>query len=139
MKQFEFQIEKCHLLRLDYGKNLVDQLSSFLEKEGIEAAYVSGIGAVKNAEIGYYDQEKKEYVKRRIEEELEILSLSGNVSLKDGRPYPHIHVVLGKDGNVYAGHLFSAEVFACEIFLLVLDGEAPVREFDRQTGLFLWS
>lgn len=139
MKQFEFQIEKCHLLRLDYGKNLVDQLSSFLEKEGIKTAYVSGIGAVKNAEIGYYDQEKKEYVKRRIEEELEILSLSGNVSLKDGRPYPHIHVVLGKDGNVYAGHLFSAEVFACEIFLLVLDGEAPVREFDGQTGLFLWS
>jgi len=139
MKQFEFKIKRSYLVRLDYGKDLVDQLSSFLEKEGVQTAYVSGIGAVKNAEIGYYDQKKKEYVKRRVEEELEILSLSGNVSLKDGRPYPHIHVVLGKDGNVYAGHLFSAEVFACEIFLLVLDGEVAVRDFDSLTGLFLWS
>ncbi|WP_456468492.1 PPC domain-containing DNA-binding protein [Archaeoglobus sp.] len=138
MKQFDFQIGRCIFLRLDYGKDLLEQLSEFLEMEGIEAAHISGIGAVRNAEIGYYDQKMREYVKRRVEGGLEILSLSGNVSLKDGKPFPHIHAVLDRDSEIYAGHLFAAEVFACELFIASLDGDIPVRELDELTGLHLW-
>ncbi|WP_202319755.1 PPC domain-containing DNA-binding protein [Archaeoglobus neptunius] len=136
MKVFEF--DRGLFLRLDYGRGIVEQLSSFLEEKNIQTALISGIGAVRNAEIGYYDQNRKEYVKRKIDMPMEILSLTGNVSLKDGKPFPHIHVVLGVDGDIYGGHLFEAEVFACELFLVALKGERLERHHDAQTGLYLW-
>ncbi|MBO8179917.1 MAG: DNA-binding protein [Archaeoglobus sp.] len=138
MKEFEFEFDRSFFLRLDYGKDLVRQLEEFLTDREIHAAKVSAIGAVRNAVIGYYDQEKREYVKRELNEPMEIISLLGNVSLKDGKPFCHIHVLLGKNGEVYGGHLFSAEVFACEVFIQSLKGEAPERTFDEQTGLMLW-
>ncbi len=100
MKAFEFEAGKAFLLRLDYGKELVRQIEDFMEEEkSIQAAHISAIGAVRNAVIGYYDQEKREYVKRELKEPLEILSLSGNVSVKNGRPFCHLHVLLGKMGR----------------------------------------
>ncbi len=138
MKSFELRLDRLYFLRLDYGRDLVEQLGEFLKAKNIKAAYIAGIGAVKSAEIGYYSQESKTYVKKEIDIPLEILSLSGNVSIKDGEPFTHLHVILGKDGEVYGGHLFHAEVFACEIFLIALNGEVPERGFDRQTGLYLW-
>jgi len=140
MKKFEFRAGKSFLLRLDYGRELIKQLEEFLVEEKVKVAYINAIGAVRNASIGYYDQEKKEYVKKVLDEPLEILSLTGNVSLKNGKPFCHLHVILGKDGEIYGGHLFEAEVFACEVFVLVLEGDAdiPIRKHDNQTGLQLW-
>ncbi len=138
MKSFEFEVRRSYLLRLDYGRDLLEQLEEFLKAKRIYAAYVSGVGAVRSAEIGYYDQEKRTYVKKEINRPLEILNLSGNVSLKDEEPFLHLHIILGKDGEVYGGHLFRAEVFACEVFLIVLEGEIPKRGPDHQTGLHLW-
>jgi hypothetical protein len=138
MEAYEFQMKRAFLIRLDYGKDIIVQLEDFLSENGIKSAFVAGIGAVKTAEIGYYDQLRKEYIKKRFDERAEILSLNGNISLLDGRIFPHIHVVLGYDNRVYGGHLFSAEVFACELFVVELAGETPERTRDEQTGLSLW-
>lgn len=92
MKVFEFEFDKSFFLRLDYRKDLVRQLEEFLADKEINVAKVSAIGAVRNAVIGYYDQEKREYVKRELNEPMEIISLLGNVSLKEGRP-PFCHTV----------------------------------------------
>ncbi len=138
MRSFKLGAGRTYLLRLDYGKDLLEQLEEFLKAENIGAAYISGIGAVKSAEIGYYDQKTRKYVKKELKEPLEILSLSGNASLRDGKPFLHLHVVLGLNEKIYGGHLFRAEVFACEIFLAELEGEVPERGFDQQTGLYLW-
>ncbi|MDI9645572.1 MAG: DNA-binding protein [Archaeoglobales archaeon] len=138
MKFFELKNGRTFLLKLEYGRGIIEQLVEFLFAKKIETAYLSGIGAVKMAEIGYYDQERKEYVKRKIEEPMELLSLTGNVSLRDGKPFCHVHVVLGKDSMIYAGHLFDAEVFACEIYLVELEGKVS-RSYDEQTGLYLWT
>ncbi len=137
-KVFKFSVSEAYFLRLDYGAELISQLVEFLKSKGISSAYVSGVGAVTSAEVGYYDQVKREYVKRSVDERCEIVSLSGNISIKDGEPFPHLHVALGYNGKVYVGHLFSAKVFACELFVLPLEGEAPSRHYDEQTGLFLW-
>jgi len=138
MKSFEFTTGRTFLLRLDHGKDLVEQLKDFLEKKEVRTAFISGIGAVISAEIGYYDQKRREYVKKRFDERSEILSLSGNVSLFEGKTFPHIHVVLGYNNRIYAGHLFSAEVFACEVLVIELVGEPPERSYDEETGLNLW-
>jgi predicted DNA-binding protein with PD1-like motif len=72
---------------------------------------------------------------------MEIVSLYGNVSLKDGRPFAHLHVVLpDEQGNGKGGHLVAggAPVFACEVTIEEYSGPELVRNFDEQTGLFLW-
>jgi hypothetical protein len=138
MKAFRFDVRNAFFLRLDYGAELLSQLKEFLIENNIKSAFVTGIGAVISAEIGYYDQKRREYVKKRFTERSEILSLSGNVSLFEGGTFPHVHVVLGYDNRLYGGHLFSAEVFACELFVVELLGSPPERRHDEQTGLNLW-
>jgi hypothetical protein len=138
MKAFEFKAGRAYLLRLDFGADIILQLTEFLKSSGVKSALVSGIGAVISAEVGYYDQIKKEYVRRKVEERCEILSLSGNISIKDGEVFPHIHIILGNEDKIFSGHLFRSEVFACELFVLELVGKPPERKFDNQTGLYLW-
>ena len=69
-------------------------MTRFCKENGIKNAKLSGIGAVKKTEIGAYDLPNKEYIKREYSEILELLSLEGNVALKDGEPFIHAHVVL---------------------------------------------
>jgi predicted DNA-binding protein with PD1-like motif len=71
---------------------------------------------------------------------LEITSLTGNVSIKDGKPLVHVHVTLAdKKGNAFGGHLAEGTiVFACEVCIQVFQGEPLKRGFDKTTGLPLW-
>ena len=67
-----------------------------------------------------------------------MVSLLGNISLKDGEPFAHIHVALGDpEGRVYGGHLISGEVFVAEVFVQELLGE-PLERKPQENGLALW-
>ena len=89
-------------------------------KDGI----ISGLGACRTATLGVYNLPGKEYIPHDYEGNLELASLTGNVSQMNGEVYLHIHAVFGDEkGNVYAGHLNEAEISATgEIFITVLDG-----------------
>jgi|Deesub1362B_J571_1020462.scaffolds.fasta_scaffold50621_1 hypothetical protein len=137
MESFEFNSGRNFLLSLDHGKELLGQLKEFLVENGVRVAYVSGIGAVISAEVGYYDQKRREYVKKRFDERAEILNLNGNVSIFEGEFISHVHVVLGYDSRLFGGHLFAAKVFACELFVLELvggTGKIPERNNKPFTG-----
>lgn len=97
------------------------------------------IGAFKSTKIGSYDQEKHKYLEIVIDTPREIASCIGNISLKDGKPFVHAHVVLSdENGNTRAGHLFEGLVFAAEIHLQEFDGFKLERKHDEVTGLSLW-
>lgn len=125
-------------LRLVKGEEVVASLATVAARENITAACVSGIGAVGRATIGVLRTSDKRYVKRELEEDMEIASLAGNISVgADGKPYLHLHVVLGGIENVYAGHLNEAYVSAtAEIFVNVFAGSVG-RFYDEDTGLNL--
>jgi len=77
----------------------------------IRSAAVTGIGAVDEATLRFYNPATKRYVDRRFEEQMEIASLTGNVSQMDGKCYLHLHVTLGRaDYTALAGHLLSARI-----------------------------
>jgi predicted DNA-binding protein with PD1-like motif len=102
----------------------------------LRSARLQGIGAFIDAELGFYDFERREYDRFRIEEETEVLSLLGNLSMADKGPRAHAHATLGKrDGSAVGGHLFEGHVGATlEVFL----AEVPVelrRAHDEATGL----
>ncbi|MGQ9478077.1 MAG: PPC domain-containing DNA-binding protein, partial [Candidatus Bipolaricaulia bacterium] len=91
------------IVRLEDGADLLASLASL----GVEAGVVLGIGMVREARLGYWNG--SEYEEHRIEEPAELLSLHCNLSLKEGRPFPHCHAILSRrDGTVVGGHLLGA-------------------------------
>jgi predicted DNA-binding protein with PD1-like motif len=128
------------LVRLDYGADLVDQISKLAVDEGIHTGTFSVLGALTQAEIAFYDQESHEYSDLPVEENTELVSCTGNVSIREGKPFVHAHVVLAdSDGKTIGGHLLRGKIFAAELFFIELTGEPMVRENDQTTGLYLWS
>ena len=133
--QFQ-KVGKDYLINIDKDEKVVETLTRFCKEYGIKNAKLSGIGAVKKTEIGAYYLSKKEYIKREYSEILELLSLEGNIALKDGEPFIHAHVVLS-DHNMQTlgGHLFETTVgVAGEFFLTQFDGNA-YRELKPDIGL----
>lgn len=131
---------RLFLFDLDHDSEIVVSIANLAEWLGVEAGIVAAIGALKRAEIGYYDQVAHEYRAIEIDHPMEITSLIGNISTRDGKPFLHAHATLAdSEGNVRGGHLSSGTVFAAEVYLRELTGQSPVRRHDPTTDLFLWS
>ncbi|MCK9377505.1 MAG: DUF296 domain-containing protein [Syntrophobacterales bacterium] len=102
---------------------------------------VRALGAVTQARVGYYNQAERQYYFLELARPLEIVSLIGNISLKDGKSMVHAHLTLADaDGRAFGGHLAPGTlVFACEFILQEYEAAAPfLRRMDEPTGLFLW-
>ncbi len=134
------KVKETYLFRLPHGRDLLEALGEECRQRGIKVGFISVIGAVKEATIGYYDQKEREYRSRRLPQPLEITSCTGNVSLKEGEAFIHLHILLSdRDGRTYGGHLLSpTPIFAAEAWVVELEGPPPERHFDETTGLFLW-
>jgi predicted DNA-binding protein with PD1-like motif len=130
----------AHILKPPFGSDLLKELESFVREKGINLAWLSGIGAVSRATIRYYDQAKKDWVDLELDQRLEVVSMMGNVSLLNGEPIVHLHVVLADEqGRCYGGHLGNDTlVFNLEILMNTLSGPSVIRKMDAQTGLTIW-
>ncbi|CAD5244512.1 PPC domain-containing DNA-binding protein [Thermococcus camini] len=126
------------LFRIPEGEELLKFINEFAKKNNVLIGTVSAIGSLKNPKIGYFDEEAREYKVIELTGTYELVSLAGNISLKDGEPFAHIHVALGdSDGMLYGGHLVEGEVFVAEIFIQELLGELLERK-PKENGLALW-
>lgn len=134
----EVETTREFVCTLDHGGDWRAQVEAFAAEQGIDAAFFTGLGAVQDAEIYFYDQERTEYDSVVFPEPLEVAACVGNVSLLDGEPFAHTHAVLSRpDGEAIAGHLDSATVWAGELHLQAFD--VPLeREHDETTDLDLW-
>ncbi|MCS7281552.1 MAG: DUF296 domain-containing protein [Desulfobacterota bacterium] len=134
-----YTLERLHMGSLRKGEDLVQGLTQFVQTKGIRMGILWAIGALESARLAYYDQKKREYVQISIEDGVEILSMFGNISEKDGRPFIHAHIVVGDKDRVFGGHVQEGcRVFALEYLILELSGPILARSFDHETGLFLW-
>jgi predicted DNA-binding protein with PD1-like motif len=129
-----------YVLRPPFGSDLLKELEAFVRAQGINLAWISGIGAVSRATVRYYDQTKKEWVDNDLDQRMEVVSLTGNVSLLNGEPIVHLHVVLADGhGHCLGGHLGpNTLVFNLEILMETLSGPPVIRKMDGQTGLTIW-
>ena len=127
-------------VRLDRGTDMLQGLNEAAAKLGVEAGTVQAIGAVTELVIGYFDQDRKEYRTTALPSSFEIGSGVGNVSLKDGKPFVHLHVVAtGPDGAAVGGHLMEGtKIYVIEAYFRQLGGEPPVRERSEDIGLAIW-
>lgn len=129
-----------YLIRLMKDEDLFLTLEKFAKEEGLTAGHVSGIGALKDIELGFYHLEEKYYQKKKFSEDHELLSLSGNLSLLDGKEFFHLHTVISDDQfQCFGGHLFSA-VVAVTVEIYFTPVALPLsRAHDSCIGLNLWN
>jgi predicted DNA-binding protein with PD1-like motif len=102
----------------------------------VDAASFSGIGAFRTATLGYFDVDAREYVPIELDEQVEVLSLQGNIAMADDEPTVHAHVVVAKrDGTAHGGHLLTAYVRPTLELIFVESVAAMRRTLDPASGL----
>lgn len=117
--------KNVYILRPEVGEDIPEVIRQLSEKENITCAQVSGIGATSTATVGCYSPAEGKYLEKTFNEPMEIVSLLGNVSRRDGKAYVHLHASFsGVDCNVVGGHLLKAIVgITGEIFITTADTE----------------
>ena len=128
--------------RLAKGSDLLGALEEQCRLHKITLGEVWAIGAVTKARVGYYQQDIQKYLFLDLDRPMEILTLIGNVSLKDGQIMVHAHITLSDEaGRAHGGHLAAGTpVFSCEFVLQECQSEKVFqRQLDQETGLFLWA
>jgi len=138
MNARELSVDREFLASLEHGTDWREEIEEFAAREGIESAWFDAVGAVQDAELWYYDQNRQEYHSVTFDEPLEVAACVGNVALLDGEPFAHTHAVLSRpSGQAVAGHLNAATVFTGEVYLRSFE-EPLARDHDETTDLDLW-
>jgi uncharacterized protein len=121
------------------GDEVVESLLAFAREHRIGGAALNAIGAFRRATVAYFDWERRDYMPIPIDEQLEVLSLSGDIALdKEDQPRVHLHATLGKrDGSAWGGHLLEAEVRPT-LEVIVTESPPPLRRrHDPESGAAL--
>lgn len=135
----EHEGQRTFVLALDTGDEVTESMLSFSRENGIGAAEVSAIGAFRRATLAFYDPEAGEYVPIEVGEQVEVLSLSGDIALdEDDEPRLHLHAAVARrDGSARGGHLLEAEVRPTLEVIVTESPPALRRRSDPETGLAL--
>ncbi len=129
---------RSFLFRIPEGEEFGAFINGFAKKHNVLIGTVTAIGTLRNPKIGYFDEESGRYRVMELSGTYELVSLTGNISIRDGEPFAHIHVALGdSDGRLWGGHLIEGEVFVAEVFVQELLGEILERK-PQKNGLALW-
>ena len=130
---------RTFVLVFNTGDELLAGLKHFAKEHKLADASFKAIGALQSAKLGWFNWETKQYeTVVALVEQVELLSLIGDIADKDGEPRVHAHVVVGKsDGTAHGGHLQEAIVRpTCEVVLT----ESPThlsKELDPESGIAL--
>jgi predicted DNA-binding protein with PD1-like motif len=129
--------ERTFALIFDIGDEVLPKVEQFASDQKITADQITGIGAFSDVVLRYFDWDSKEYFDNKVDEQVEVASLVGDIGKKpDGKPAVHIHLVVGKrDGSAMAGHLGPAHVRPTLELIVTESPEHLQRCKDEETGL----
>jgi uncharacterized protein len=139
VKLYPSEDRSASFVSLERGEDLLEGLDQAVKELGLNAATLQVIGGLEEASLGYFDPGTKEY--RTVPTgHVEIAAGLGNVSLRDGEPFIHLHLVVsGPDGAALGGHAMpGCRAFVVEAYLRALAGPPPVRQESPAHGLKVW-
>jgi uncharacterized protein len=120
------------------GDEAFSGLAEFAEKYHVTSAHFTAIGAVNGATLGWFDPQRKMYKKIPIDGQHEVIGMSGDIALYQGKPVIHTHMVVGNaDGTTRAGHVLAAYVAPTLEVMVAVDPVAMHKRFDPETDLTL--
>jgi uncharacterized protein len=129
---------KTFAIVFDKNDEVRKQLLEFANSNRFADAHLTAIGAFSEVKLGFFDRQQKTYKTIPVNEQVEVLSFSGNIVQKDSKPTLHAHVVVGKsDGTAHGGHFLEGRVWPT---LEMIVSEMPVhlrRSHDEESGLAL--
>jgi uncharacterized protein len=126
------------LVRFEVGEQLPEKLLELARRYGWISGSITGLGAVQNVVVAYYDLPARQYIHHPIDGVVELVSLVGNLSLFEGNPVWHAHItVADRDGNVRGGHLMNLEVAVTVECWIHKGHEMAIRRPDAYSGLNL--
>jgi predicted DNA-binding protein with PD1-like motif len=131
--------QKTIALVFDKGDEVVAGLTTFAKAERLGAAHFTGIGALSEVTLGYFQRDRKDYKRMLLAEQVEVLSLIGDIALDaTNAPKVHAHVVVGlSDGQTRGGHLLAARVWPTLEVILVESPAFLRKRHDPDSGLAL--
>lgn len=129
--------KQTYALVFDKGDEVTDVLLDFARQQALRAAHFTGIGAFSDCVLGYFEKETKDYRQNPIDEQVEVMSLIGNIArTEEGTQKVHAHAVVGKyDGTANGGHLLEGHVWPTLEMVLVASPQELIRRDDEETGL----
>ncbi len=131
---------KNHIvLSLQKGEYVNKSIEEVFVSENLRSGWISGLGAAYDVELGYYDLNKKDYIKKMFSDEYEITSLVGNVAFLNDTYFVHTHTTIcDSNFKAFGGHLFDARIAATGEFKITLFNTDINRAFSDEIGLNLW-
>jgi predicted DNA-binding protein with PD1-like motif len=123
---------------LDDGEEVISELTGLAIRHGLWGAHFTAIGAFSAATLGFFDIDRKDYLKIPVPQQVEVVSLAGNIALDKGLPKVHAHAVVARaDGIALGGHLLEARVRPTLEAVIVESPKPLRRRMDEATGLAL--
>ena len=131
---------KTYALIFAKGDEIMSGLTEFAEREKIGGGHFSAIGALEHARFGWFDSARKAFRDIPVNEQVEMISLTGDVGLVNGSPAIHAHgAVAFPDGHVSGGHILEAVAWpTLELFFSAYPSPL-VKERDVETNLYLFN
>jgi uncharacterized protein len=128
--------EKTFAIVFDKGDEVASGLLAFAKERNLSASHFTAIGAFGRVTPGFFEREQKDYKRITVDEQVEALSLVGDVALDGGGPNVHAHVVVCKrGGTAHGGRLLEARVWPTLEVILVESPRRLRRKSDKGTGL----
>ena len=132
------KVDGGYFIRLFKGEEIPAALCKFITQKKIGGGYISGLGAVNNVTLGYFDLERQKYLKEEFPGIYELVSLTGNIAYVEGEPFVHAHVLISDQQMVpRAGHLFAGTIAITGEFFIAVAGKKFRRTKDPEVGLNL--
>jgi len=129
---------KQYAVILYQGDEAISGLLEFAEKSHVMSAHFTAIGALSRATLGWFDPQRKMYKKIPITGQHEVIGMSGDIALYQGKPVVHTHMVVGtSDGTTRGGHVLDAYVSPTLEVMVTVDPVAMQKRFDPETDLTL--
>ena len=140
VREVHHQTGRVLVVVCDKGEEAVAAVGAALREQQMRAARVTAVGGFAEAEVGWFDRERNDYRRIPVAEQVEVLSLLGDVAEREGEPVLHVHAVLGRfDGSTVGGHLLRGRVWpTLEVIVSEVAPELAKR-VDPETGLALIS
>ncbi len=123
---------------VDKGEDAVAAVNEVAQRHAIRGARVTAVGGFAAADLGYFEREKRDYRTIQVREQVEVLSVLGDIAEHEGKAALHVHAVLGRrDGSTVGGHLLRGEVWPTLEVIISEVGANLAKRIDPETGLAL--
>lgn len=130
------QVGDKYIVSIHTGQEIVKALTTFCEEKNIKSGTISGLGAINEVTLRFFNPPTKKYVDKTFREQMEISNLTGNISTMEGKEYLHIHITVGDaDYSALAGHLLAAVLNGAGEFVIEDFGERIERTYNQSLGL----